>query len=205
VHTPPPQGLCVKGVCWTTVHTPVRGSVTVWCLRAAPRCTQVVVILPLLPAFDGHVESTGQAGSLLNVLHFQQRTILKAEGMFPRLKRAGIKPEDYIRFYGLRTYAHLSNQWVTEQIYVHSKCLLVDDKLAIIGSANINDRSMVGSRDSEVGAVIVDADSVPGGVGFAKSLRLALMKEYLGLSDEVGPCLPSPSSSRRLCLVPLSL
>ena len=28
--------------------------------------------------------------------------------------------------------------------------MLVDDKAAIIGSANINDRSLLGSRDSEI-------------------------------------------------------
>ena len=35
-------------------------------------------------------------------------------------------------------------------IYVHSKMMIVDDKRTIIGSANINDRSMLGSRDSEL-------------------------------------------------------
>lgn len=32
---------------------------------------------------------------------------------------------------------------VTEQIYVHAKMMIVDDRVCIIGSANINDRSMV--------------------------------------------------------------
>ena len=31
---------------------------------------------------------------------------------------------------------------VTEQIYVHSKLLIADDLVAILGSANINDRSL---------------------------------------------------------------
>lgn len=44
---------------------------------------------------------------------------------------------------------------VTELIYVHSKLLIVDDHLVICGSANINDRSMLGKRDSEI-AVIVE-------------------------------------------------
>jgi phosphatidylserine/phosphatidylglycerophosphate/cardiolipin synthase-like enzyme len=35
---------------------------------------------------------------------------------------------------------------VTEQIYIHSKLLIVDDRLVICGSANINDRSMLGKR-----------------------------------------------------------
>jgi hypothetical protein len=36
------------------------------------------------------------------------------------------------------------------QIYVHSKLMIIDDRTTLIGSANINDRSLLGSRDSEV-------------------------------------------------------
>lgn len=36
------------------------------------------------------------------------------------------------------------------QVYVHSKVMIVDDRCALIGSSNINDRSLLGSRDSEV-------------------------------------------------------
>jgi phosphatidylserine/phosphatidylglycerophosphate/cardiolipin synthase-like enzyme len=43
---------------------------------------------------------------------------------------------------------------VTELIYVHSKLLIADDRLVICGSANINDRSMLGKRDSEVAVII---------------------------------------------------
>ena len=35
---------------------------------------------------------------------------------------------------------------------------IVDDRLAIIGSANINERSQRGDRDSEIAAVIRDTD-----------------------------------------------
>ena len=38
-------------------------------------------------------------------------------------------------------------------IYVHSKFAVFDDEVAIIGSANINTRSMDGSRDSEIAAM----------------------------------------------------
>jgi hypothetical protein len=75
-----------------------------------------MVVLPLLPAFDGHVESVNTASSLLSVLHYQQRTIVKPEGMFARLRAAGLNPADYIQFFGLRTHAHLHGQWVTEQV-----------------------------------------------------------------------------------------
>lgn len=38
------------------------------------------------------------------------------------------------------------------------KVCIVDDRLAIIGSANINERSQRGDRDSEIAAVIRDTD-----------------------------------------------
>lgn len=35
-------------------------------------------------------------------------------------------------------------------IYVHSKGMIVDDEYLILGSANINQRSLEGTRDTEV-------------------------------------------------------
>jgi phospholipase D1/2 len=49
---------------------------------------------------------------------------------------------------------------VTEQIYIHSKLLIVDDAVAIIGSANTNDRSLSGNGDTEIAAVIVDTEEI---------------------------------------------
>jgi phospholipase D1/2 len=63
----------------------------------------------------------------------------------------GINPKDYIRFYGLRTHAVLNNTPITEIVYIHSKLMIIDDYSVILGSANINDRSMKGNRDSELG------------------------------------------------------
>ncbi|CAF1638318.1 unnamed protein product, partial [Didymodactylos carnosus] len=47
---------------------------------------------------------------------------------------------------------------ITEFIYVHSKLMIIDDKIAICGSANINDRSLEGDRDSETAIVIDDVE-----------------------------------------------
>lgn len=48
----------------------------------------------------------------------------------------------------------------TEQVYIHGKVCIVDDRLAIIGSANINERSQRGDRDSEIAAIIRDTDMI---------------------------------------------
>lgn len=49
---------------------------------------------------------------------------------------------------------------ITELIYVHSKLMIVDDSKVIIGSANINDRSLLGSRDSEIAILIEDTEKI---------------------------------------------
>lgn len=68
---------------------------------------------------------------------------------------AGIEdPSEYITFHGLRAHAMLNGTLVTELIYVHSKLLIVDDSTVICGSANINDRSMIATRDSEIAVII---------------------------------------------------
>lgn len=81
---------------------------------------------------------------------------------------------------------------VTEQVYVHSKLMIVDDRYVIIGSANINDRSMLGDRDTEIAVLIEDPVDVissrmhdsPFLVSrFAHQLRVALWCEHLGLDE----------------------
>lgn len=126
--------------------------------------------------------------------------------MYHYLSSAGIVPSDYITFCSLRTHGYLDqgpfddptlqqepqeSSLVTEMVYVHSKMMIVDDRVAIIGSANINDRSMLGSRDSEIAAVIEDdhqVDSVMNGKPykaskFALELRLRLFSEHLGVDN----------------------
>ena len=76
--------------------------------------------------------------------------------LLEQLEREGVDWEQYIGFYSLRQHALLRGEPVTEIIYIHSKLMIVDDRYVVIGSANINDRSMLGTRDSEIAAVIED-------------------------------------------------
>ncbi|CAG8595693.1 23438_t:CDS:2, partial [Dentiscutata erythropus] len=81
--------------------------------------------------------------------------------------------------------------YVTEEIYIHSKLMIVDDKYVIIGSANINDRSQLGDRDSEIAILVEDKQTVPSRMNgqkyeaskFAYTLRSNLFKEFLGLIE----------------------
>ncbi|KAG0077002.1 hypothetical protein BGZ92_002158 [Podila epicladia] len=85
------------------------------------------------------------------------------------------------------------HDFVTEQLYIHSKLMIVDDRIIICGSANINDRSQVGFRDSEIAIIIEDTDMVPSKMNgepyqagkMAHALRTDLFKEHLGLLPHV--------------------
>lgn len=75
----------------------------------------------------------------------------------------GTQPDDYITVFSLRNWGKLAgNVLTTEQVYIHGKVCIVDDRLAIIGSANINERSQRGDRDSELASIIRDTDMIDG-------------------------------------------
>ena len=57
---------------------------------------------------------------------------------------------NYLTVGAFHKWESKSNRVEHEAIYIHSKLLLADDEQCLIGSANINDRSLLGSRDSEV-------------------------------------------------------
>ncbi|KAA8573540.1 hypothetical protein EYC84_005124 [Monilinia fructicola] len=79
--------------------------------------------------------------------------------------------------------------FVSEELYIHTKLLIADDRVVICGSANLNDRSQLGNHDSEIAIVIEDSntvDSVMNGQEFqaakyATSLRRQLFRKHLGM------------------------
>ncbi|GMY27807.1 phospholipase d zeta 1 [Fagus crenata] len=108
------------------------------------KCFRVIVVIPLL-------------------LGFQYRTICRGHNSILHNLNdlLGPKTHDYISFYGLKAYGKLFDDGpvASSQVYVHSKIMIVDDCIALIGSANINDRSLLGSRDSEVPLLLDDFSS----------------------------------------------
>ncbi|XP_068658826.1 phospholipase D zeta 1-like [Aristolochia californica] len=161
------------------------------------RCFRVIIVIPLLPGFQGGLDDGG-AASVRAIMHWQYRTICRGphsilQNLYDLM---GPKAHEYISFYGLRTFGRLHDDGpvATSQVYVHSKVMIVDDRMALIGSANVNDRSLLGSRDSEIGVLIEDKDFLDSFMGgkpwkagkFAFSLRTSLWLEHLGLhSGEV--------------------
>jgi phospholipase D1/2 len=182
---------CVTDV--TTIKNTIGDALVERVIRAAKNeeSWRAVILIPLMPGFQNSIDSEGGT-SIRLIMQYQFRSICRGESsIFGRLRAQGIEPEDYIQFYGLRSWGKIGprQRLVTEQLYIHAKCMIVDDRVAIIGSANINERSMLGYRDSECAAVVRDTDMVwskmngrPYAVGrFPHSLRMRLMREHLGL------------------------
>ncbi|CAN1354944.1 Phospholipase D zeta 2 [Linum perenne] len=162
------------------------------------KCFRVIVVIPLLPGFQGGIDDGG-AATVRAIMHWQYRTISrdKTSILYHLNSLLGQKATDYISFYGLRTHGRLSDgegPIATSQVYVHSKVMIIDDRSSFIGSSNINDRSLLGSRDSEIGVLIEDKEFVESSMAgepwkagkLSYSLRCSLWSEHLGLnSNEV--------------------
>ena len=153
---------------------------------------KVIVMMPLLPGFEGRIEDS----SLLRVqLYWEYQTICRGlTSIYEQLKSDSniVNVEDYISFYSLRNHGEIRGLPVTEIVYIHSKLMIVDDEFVIMGSANINDRSLLGKNDSEIAVVIDDdakIDSILAGENvvvseFAHTLRVNLFKEFLNNTNE---------------------
>lgn len=105
---------------------------------------------------------------------------------------------EYVTILNLRTWEKFNDRPVTEQIYVHSKLLIADDRVAVLGSANINDRSQLGDRDSELAVIVRDDVQVQVKLDGVRSesvsksvndLRSRLWKKMFGLMGGKHPAL----------------
>uniref|UniRef100_A0A8D2LMQ7 phospholipase D n=1 Tax=Varanus komodoensis TaxID=61221 RepID=A0A8D2LMQ7_VARKO len=159
---------------------------------------RVYIVIPLLPGFEGDI-STGGGNALQAIMHFNYRTMCRGDNSIMGQLKAEMGDQwiNYISFCGLRNYAELDGKLVTELIYVHSKLMIADDNTVIIGSANINDRSMLGKRDSEMAVIVQDTETVPSVMDgedykagkFAQSLRLQCFRVVLGSSLDLNDIL----------------
>jgi len=125
------------------------------------------VVIPMWP------EGDPTSAPMQAILHWQKRTM---EMMYREIGAAlrtvrnpemGHLPTDYLLFLcpGIRelggpyldvlddptpgSLAEIFRNTKRQMIYVHSKMMIVDDAYIIVGSANINERSMSGTRDTE--------------------------------------------------------
>jgi phospholipase D1/2 len=81
------------------------------------------------------------------------------------------------------------DNWIQEELYIHGKVLIVDDKTVVCGSSNLNDRSQLGIHDSELSIVMTDTKPLKSTMNgqeyeaghHAATLRRYLWREHLGL------------------------
>ncbi|XP_072950499.1 phospholipase D alpha 4 [Typha angustifolia] len=126
----------------------------------------VYIIIPMWP------EGIPESEPVQAILHWTRLTMTMMYGLIGKaIKESGVDghPRDYLNFFCLANREekhwgefvphclppHLSDYWKAQQnrrfmIYVHSKLMIVDDEYILLGSANLNQRSMDGSRDTEI-------------------------------------------------------
>ena len=150
---------------------------------------RAIILIPATPGFPMEYDHP-ESGSVRIISALQYLSIARGpHSIFARLASVGIDPHAYIGFYSLRQWGRMRHgQLVTEQVYPHDKVMIVDDRLAIIGSANINERSQRGDRDSELACVVQDHDMLMSRMAgeafqvgrFPHTLRMRLMHEHVG-------------------------
>lgn len=115
------------------------------------------VLMPMFP------ESVPTSPNAIAQRQFEWRTMeYMATAIDAAARNAGKNWEDYLSFFFLANWTtvpvHVSigtrEQRVRSNgrymIYVHSKLMIVDDRYVILGSANLNERSLAGDRDIEI-------------------------------------------------------
>lgn len=131
------------------------GRVVDWIMKAADRHPdlEVVVLLPIAPERldpDGNWNAASRHGHWLQLRNIQrlQNTLADRFGVFTLLSRQKERADDQAEDIGLGA----------RSVYVHAKAIIVDDRIAMIGSANLNGRSF--SLDTETALVWREADGV---------------------------------------------
>ncbi|XVF59851.1 hypothetical protein PTKIN_Ptkin07bG0308700 [Pterospermum kingtungense] len=168
-------------------------------IRARERFT-VYIIIPLWP------EGNPKDGSVQEILYWQSQTMsMMYDIVAQELKSMQIKdshPQDYLNFYCLGKREEVSkeildNNSVTNSakfgrfmIYVHAKGMIIDDEYVIVGSANINQRSMAGSKDTEIAMGAYQphytwAEKKQHPRGQVHGYRMSLWAEHLGEVNKV--------------------
>ncbi|KAJ4959230.1 hypothetical protein NE237_026341 [Protea cynaroides] len=160
------------------------------------------IVVPMWP------EGVPDSDSVKSILDWQRRTMeMMYTDITQALQAKGLEadPREYLTFFCLGNREMKRNddyippekpengsdysraqQARRFMIYVHAKMMIVDDEYIIIGSANLNQRSMDGGRDSEIAMGAYQpchlATKHPAR-GQIHGFRMALWYEHLGMLD----------------------
>ena len=154
-------------------------------------------------------EGDPATAAIQEILFWQYRTM---ESMYKRIGQAiqanesGTHPTDYLSFFCLAkresidevpvddlaepepgSAAETLRQSLRHPVYVHCKMSIFDDEYILIGSANVNQRSLGGNRDTEiaVGGHQPDHSETESPRGDVHSFRMALWAAHFGGYDEI--------------------
>ncbi|KAI5596650.1 hypothetical protein BDE02_02G015400 [Populus trichocarpa] len=169
-------------------------------IRAKERFA-VYVVIPMWP------EGVPTSASVQEILFWQGQTMqMMYEVIANELKSMNLEnshPQDYLNFYCLGNREEvpgsnnsgdqtvsMSQKFQRFMIYVHAKGMVVDDEYVILGSANINQRSMAGSRDTEIAMGAYQphhtwSNKKRHPLGQVYGYRMSLWAEHLGLVDNL--------------------
>ncbi|XP_009768465.1 phospholipase D delta-like [Nicotiana tabacum] len=159
----------------------------------------VYVVLPMWP--EGDPKSvTGQ-----EILYWQSQTMQMMYQVIARelksMQLVDSHPLDYLNFYCLGN-REANGQFANDadkvsdsykfqrfMIYVHAKGMIVDDEYVILGSANINQRSLAGSKDTEIAMGAYQphhswAKKQQHPRGQVYGYRMSLWAEHLGMLED---------------------
>ena len=210
-----------KNKCPYSISDLVKNEIALYLRRRVERAYlnkenfKIFIFLPLLPGFDGEPE---QSRTIQVILKHTYASICRNHGLsfIEQLKKVmGDQWKNYIGFYALRNHGLVNNIPKTEILYIHSKLMIIDDTKVLIGSANINDRSMLGKRDSEFAVLIKENKAVLNkktgknfimdgkvyrAAHYATSFRKSLMAEHLGLNKD-DPILDDPVDNKLFALI----
>ncbi|KAJ0967900.1 hypothetical protein J5N97_024817 [Dioscorea zingiberensis] len=181
-------------------------------IRARERFA-VYVVIPMWP------EGVPTTASVQEILFWQGQTIKMMYEIIGQelksMKYDNAQPEDYLNFYCLgnreefprdsnqptnqpseKSPEALSQKFRRFMIYVHSKGMIIDDEYVLLGSANINQRSLDGSRDTEIAMGAYQphhtwAEKKGHPHGQVYGYRMSLWAEHL---DSVDPRFKEPKS-----------
>ncbi|XP_044491665.1 phospholipase D beta 2-like [Mangifera indica] len=173
------------------------------------------IVLPMWP------EGVPTGATTQRILFWQHKTMqMMYETIYKALVEVGLEgahsPQDYLNFFCLgnreamvgseptstgspsavnapETLSQKSRRFM---IYVHSKGMIVDDEYVLLGSANINQRSMEGTRDTEIAMGAYQpqytwARKLSNPYGQIYGYRMSLWAEHLGTVEE---CFTQPAS-----------
>uniref|UniRef100_A0A0D9VNR8 Phospholipase D n=1 Tax=Leersia perrieri TaxID=77586 RepID=A0A0D9VNR8_9ORYZ len=178
------------------------------------------IVIPMWP------EGNPTGAPTQRILYWQKKTMqMMYEIIHKALREVGLdntyEPEDYLNFFCLgnreaedrpgassgscsannpQDQARKNRRFM---VYVHSKGMIVDDEYVIIGSANINQRSMEGTRDTEIAMGAYQpqytwANMLSAPRGQIYGYRMSLWAEHIGSVEESFSCPESLDCTRQV-------